>query len=41
MRNKMSAMKPSGNTDVDFAMMMCVHHPSAITMAEAELQRLC
>lgn len=38
MEGKMSAMKPSGNTDVDFAMMMRMHHQSAITMAEAELQ---
>lgn len=38
MQTKMSAMKPSGNMDVDFAMMMRVHHQSAITMAEAELQ---
>ena len=38
MQTRMSAMKPSGNTDVDFAMMMRVHHQSAITMAEAELQ---
>ena len=38
MQAKMSAMKPSGNMDVDFAMMMRVHHQSAITMAEAELQ---
>jgi uncharacterized protein (DUF305 family) len=38
MQGKMSAMKPSGNMDVDFAMMMRVHHQSAITMAEAELQ---
>ena len=38
MQDKMSAMKPSGNVDVDFAMMMRVHHQSAITMAEAELQ---
>ena len=38
MQDKMSAMKPSGNTDMDFAMMMRVHHQSAITMAEAELQ---
>ena len=34
----MTAMKPTGNTDVDFAMMMRVHHQSAVTMAEAELQ---
>ncbi len=38
MHDKMSAMKSSGNTDVDFAMMMRVHHQSAITMAQAELQ---
>ena len=38
MQNKMSSMKSSGNMDVDFAMMMRVHHESAITMAEAELQ---
>jgi Domain of unknown function (DUF305) len=38
MHDKMMGMKPSGNTDVDFAMMMRVHHQSAITMAEAELQ---
>jgi uncharacterized protein (DUF305 family) len=38
MNEKMLAMKPSGNTDTDFAMMMRVHHQAAITMAEAELQ---
>ena len=38
MHDQMSAMKSSGNTDVDFAMMMRVHHQSAITMAEAELK---
>ena len=38
MHEKMKAMKPTGNTDVDFATMMRVHHQSAITMAEAELQ---
>ena len=38
MQNKMSAMKSSGNMDVDFAMMMRLHHQSAITMAEAELK---
>ncbi|MFN5350525.1 MAG: DUF305 domain-containing protein [Polaromonas sp.] len=36
--DKLSAMKPSGDTDVDFAMMMRVHHQAAIMMAEAELQ---
>ncbi len=38
MQGKMSGMKSSGNIDVDFAMMMRIHHQSAITMAEAELQ---
>ena len=38
MNEKMTAIKPTGNTDVDFAMMMRVHHQSAVTMAEAELQ---
>lgn len=38
MQSKMSAMKSSGNMDVDFAMMMRLHHQSAITMAEAELK---
>ena len=38
MQNKMSAMKSSGNVDVDFAKMMRLHHQSAITMAEAELK---
>lgn len=38
MQNKMMTMKSSGNIDVDFAMMMRVHHQSAVTMAEAELQ---
>jgi uncharacterized protein (DUF305 family) len=38
MQDKMMAMKPTGNVDVDFAAMMRIHHQSAITMAEAELQ---
>ena len=38
MQSKMSAMKSSGNIDVDFATMMRLHHQSAITMAEAELK---
>ena len=38
MNEKMAAMKPTGNADIDFAMMMRVHHQSAVTMAEAELQ---
>ena len=41
MRNnndKMSSMQMMGNTDMDFAMMMRVHHQGAIEMAEAELR---
>ncbi len=36
--DKMSAMKLTGNTDVDFAMMMRIHHLGAIDMAQAELR---
>jgi len=38
MNEKMSAMKSSGNADVDFATMMRIHHQGAIDMAEAELR---
>ena len=38
MQDRMTAVQTSGNTDVDFAMLMRVHHQTAITMAEAELQ---
>lgn len=38
MNEKMMGMKSSGNVDVDFAMMMRVHHQGAITMAEEELK---
>ena len=38
MNNQMMGMKSSGNADVDFAMMMRIHHQSAVTMAEAQLQ---
>ncbi len=38
MQSQMMAMKSTGNPDVDFAMMMRVHHQGAITMAEAELK---
>ena len=31
-------MKPSGDTDRDFAMMMKVHHQGAIDMAQVELK---
>ena len=38
MHNQMMGMKSSGNVDVDFAMMMKMHHQGAITMAEAQLK---
>lgn len=38
MNEKMTRMPMSGNTDVDFAAMMRVHHRGAIQMAEAELK---
>ena len=34
----MESMKPSGDTDHDFAMMMKMHHQSALDMAEVELK---
>ena len=36
--DKMGAMAMTGNADVDFAMMMKVHHQGAIDMAEMELK---
>ena len=36
--DKMSSMKMTSNADVDFAMMMRVHHQGAIDMAEANLR---
>ena len=38
MKEKMAQMKSSGDVDVDFAMMMRMHHQSAINMANVELQ---
>lgn len=38
MHSQMTAMKSTGNLDVDFAMMMRTHHQGAITMAEAQLK---
>ena len=35
---KMSAMPTTGNPDIDFAMMMRMHHQGAIEMAQAELK---
>ena len=37
-QEKMSSMKMTGNSDIDFAMMMRMHHQGAIDMAEAELR---
>lgn len=37
MQADMSSMKPSGNADADFAMMMIPHHMGAINMARIEL----
>ncbi|MES2401986.1 MAG: DUF305 domain-containing protein [Pseudomonadota bacterium] len=36
--DKMSSMTMTGNADVDFAMMMRIHHQGAIDMAQAELK---
>jgi uncharacterized protein (DUF305 family) len=36
--DKMLSMQMSGNPDVDFAMMMRIHHQGAIQMAEMELK---
>lgn len=36
--DKMASMQMTGDPDVDFAMMMKMHHQSAITMAETELK---
>ena len=36
---KMQAMKPSGDTDKDFAMMMRMHHHQALDMAQIELSQ--
>ena len=37
MGGKMNSMPMSGNPDLDFAMMMRIHHQGAIDMANAEL----
>ena len=36
--DQMASIKMTGNADVDFAMMMRVHHQGAIDMAQAELR---
>ena len=38
MSGKMGSMAMSGNVDVDFAMMMRIHHQGAVDMAEAQLR---
>ena len=38
MNDKMAAMKMTENADVNFAMMMRIHHLGAIDMAQAELR---
>ena len=38
MNDKMGSMPMTGNPDIDFAMMMRVHHLGAIQMAEAQLK---
>ena len=38
MNDKMGSMPMTGNPDIDFAMMMRVHHQGAIQMAEAQLK---
>jgi uncharacterized protein (DUF305 family) len=37
MHKKMAAMSMTGDPDIDFAMMMVVHHEGAIDMAQAEI----
>jgi uncharacterized protein (DUF305 family) len=37
MDKKMAAMAKTGNPDIDFAMMMVIHHQGAIDMAQAEV----
>ena len=38
MNDKMSSMPMTGRQDVDFAMMMRIHHQGAIDMAEVEIR---
>lgn len=38
MMTRMSALKPRGNTDHDFAHLMIAHHQGAIAMADSELR---
>lgn len=38
MQDKMRAMKPTGDPDMDFVMMMAPHHQAAVEMATAYLK---
>jgi hypothetical protein len=38
MTEKMNATPSTGNTDIDFALMMRLHHQEAVNMAQAELK---
>lgn len=38
MNDKMASMTMSGNQDIDFAMMMRLHHQGAIDMAQVEIK---
>jgi uncharacterized protein (DUF305 family) len=38
MMSSMQGMKPSGDPDMDFTMMMIPHHQSAIDMAKVQLE---
>lgn len=38
MHRSMMSMKPTGDADKDFAMMMIPHHQAAVDMAEVELK---
>ncbi len=39
MQHDMAAVKASGDTDYDFAVMMRIHHQGAVDMAEMELKQ--
>jgi uncharacterized protein (DUF305 family) len=38
MHEKMTSMKPTGDADKDFVMMMIPHHQAAVDMAKAQLE---
>lgn len=39
MQQQMDAVKPSGDVDYDFAVMMRIHHQGAVDMAQMELDK--